>query len=212
MNEGAFATELRRRRLDARQSLRQLAAAAHCSHSYISDMELGRKAAPDEKLARLLDDALDADGTLVRLAGASHGVAPVQTQAMRVAIATVIRDEEVLLVCRRSEESSSWQFPAGVVKPESSPDVTAVRETLAETGVRCSVRRDLGSRVHPATGVLAEYRLCDYLAGEPENLDPVENVDVMWVPVAQLSKFIAPERIFAPVLTALEGISGTAVT
>ena len=72
---------------------------------------------------------------------------------------------------RRSDdtESITWQFPAGVVKPGARPDVVAVRETLAETGVRCTVQCELGNRIHPVTGVLCDYLLCDYLAGEATN-------------------------------------------
>ena len=127
-------------------------------------------------------------------------------QGIPVAIAIVLRGEEVLLVCRRSDdtESITWQFPAGVVKPGARPDVVAVRETLAETGVRCTVQCELGNRIHPVTGVLCDYLLCDYLAGEATNSDMVENADVVWTPHDKLTRFIPAERIFPPVLKALE--------
>jgi 8-oxo-dGTP pyrophosphatase MutT (NUDIX family) len=127
-----------------------------------------------------------------------------QAQALRVAIAIVTRGDDVLLVCRRGDASLSWQFPAGMVKPGGSVEAVAVQETHAETGVHCAVRQQLGSRVHPQTGVLASYVLCDYLAGEAANLDSVENLDVSWVPRATLTRFIPADRIYAPILTALE--------
>lgn len=125
-------------------------------------------------------------------------------QALRISIAVVVRAGEVLLVCRRDDGALSWQFPAGVVKPGATAEVVAVRETLAETGVHCSVRQPLGARQHPMTGVLATYWLCDHLMGEPENRDVEENADTSWVPINSLTRFISPERIFPPVLTALE--------
>ncbi|MGQ4513650.1 NUDIX domain-containing protein [Streptomyces sp. DW26H14] len=128
----------------------------------------------------------------------------IQAQALRVAIAIVTRGEEVLLVCRRGDASLSWQFPAGMVKPGGSVEAVAIQETHAETGVHCAVRESLGSRVHPQTGVLASYVLCDYLAGEASNLDSVENLDVSWVPRTALTRFIPADRIYAPILTALE--------
>lgn len=130
-----------------------------------------------------------------------------EAQALQVAISIVVRDRAVLLVCRRSDDPSqiSWQFPAGVVKPGASPDVVAVRETLAETGIHCTAVRRLGSRVHPVTGVLCEYVLCDYLTGEARNSDVLENVDVAWAPVDTLTKFIPLDRIYGPVLEVLEG-------
>lgn len=128
----------------------------------------------------------------------------VEAQALRVAIAVVVRGAEVLLVCRRGDGQIRWQFPAGMVKPGGDPATVAVQETHAETGVHCTVREQLGERVHPVTGVIAVYHLADYLAGEPANLDPLENVDVTWVPLPSLTRFIPTDQIYPPVLTALE--------
>ena len=128
---------------------------------------------------------------------------PVQTQALRVAIAVVTRGEDVLLVCRRGSDSLTWQFPAGVVKPGASPAVVAVEETHGETGVRCTVREHLGSRVHPVTGVVADYHACEYLMGEATNRDQIENADVAWVPRSALPRFIPTEQIYPPILEAL---------
>ncbi|MFB8393686.1 NUDIX hydrolase [Streptomyces yangpuensis] len=129
---------------------------------------------------------------------------PTATQTLRVAVAVVVRRGEVLLVQRRDGGPLDWQFPAGIVKPGGDPATVAVRETRAETGVHCSVRQELGSRIHPQTGVAAEYLLCDHLMGEPTNLDPAENSDTLWAPVAALTRFIPADRIYAPILTALE--------
>jgi 8-oxo-dGTP diphosphatase len=125
---------------------------------------------------------------------------------LRVAIAVVVKDSEVLVVCRRGDDAGgiSWQFPAGMVKPGASPETVAVRETLSETGVHCSVVRQLGSRIHPITNVLCYYLLCEYLAGDAQNLDIIENVSVVWVDRKILPRFIPPDRIFPPVLEALE--------
>lgn len=128
----------------------------------------------------------------------------IQAQALRVAIAIVTRGDEVLLVCRRGDGQLSWQFPAGMVKPGASPEAVATQETHGETGVHCAVREHLGTRVHPITGVLASYFAAEYLAGEASNRDPVENADVAWVPVSALTRFIPEDRIYAPILTALE--------
>lgn len=123
---------------------------------------------------------------------------------MHAALAVVLNDDHVLLVRRRSDDSSQWQFPAGVVKPESSPEAVAVRETLAETGIDCAVQGHIGSRTHPKTGVFCVYLLCDYLAGEPENRDPVENDSVRWAPRETIGKFIPVDNIFQPVRELLQ--------
>jgi 8-oxo-dGTP diphosphatase len=137
---------------------------------------------------------------------------PSAAAALRVAIAVAVKDSEVLIVCRRGDDGGgiSWQFPAGMVKPGVSPETVAVRETLSETGVHCSVVRQLGSRIHPITNVLCNYLLCDYLAGEAQNLDVIENVSVVWVDRKVLPRFIPPDRIFPPVLEALEVVRDSA--
>ncbi|MFB9930148.1 NUDIX domain-containing protein [Amycolatopsis halotolerans] len=124
-------------------------------------------------------------------------------QPLRVAIAVVMRGMDVLLVCRR-DDANTWQFPAGIVKPGTDPAVAAVRETLAETEVRCVFVRMLGTRPHPVTGVLCEYVLCDYVTGEARNADVAENSDVTWVRAADLTRFVPVERIYGPVLQALD--------
>ena len=84
--------------------------------------------------------------------------------------------------------------------------MVAVRETLAETNIHCSICQSLGSRLHPLSGVNCEYFLCDYLIGEIENRDPSENVSVAWAPRADVTRFISADTIFPPVLwTLLEG-------
>jgi 8-oxo-dGTP pyrophosphatase MutT (NUDIX family) len=124
---------------------------------------------------------------------------------LKVAIAIVRDDGRVLLVQRRGGggDPDSWQFPAGMVKPGLAAQTVAARETLTETGVLCAPGRSLGSRIHPRTGVLCEYILCDYLSGEAENRDVGENVSVAWATLDRLTLFIPAPHIYPPVLAAL---------
>lgn len=172
---------------------------------------------PKSEMQQLLDTALEkAPGItktrFARLVAEDPRVAsdvpsdPSVAHALRVAIAVVVNQTEVLIVCRRGEDGCgiSWQFPAGMVKPGVAPEVVAVRETLGETGVHCVVVRWLGSRIHPTTNVLCDYLLCDYLAGDALNMDVVENVSVVWVNKRSLTRFIPSSQIFPPILEALE--------
>lgn len=126
--------------------------------------------------------------------------------ALAVAIAIVTTEDQVLIVCRRDEDPAgiTWQFPAGVVKPGAAAATVAVRETLAETGIHCAVRERLGSRVHPLSKVYCEYFLCEYLGGTVENRDSLENVSAIFVKRDDLIRFIPVDRIYPPVLHALE--------
>lgn len=55
------------RRLRGSRSVRDVAQLASCGKSYVSDLELGKRA-PTTDIARVLDRALDADGQLIALA------------------------------------------------------------------------------------------------------------------------------------------------
>ncbi|MEU4113336.1 NUDIX domain-containing protein [Kitasatospora sp. NPDC028055] len=163
---------------------------------------------PRPEMRQLLDKALETAAPAVqkRFAILNTGPTGQTAQALRVAVAVVLRGTEVLLVCRRDDETAGirWQFPAGVIKPGGSPESAAVRETLAETGVHCAVREDLGGRLHPTTGVWCQYYLAEYLAGDAQNQDVIENADVMWVPRNAVPRFIPVDTIFSPILAALE--------
>lgn len=167
---------------------------------------------PRSEMQQLLDTALERAPAGVRARFAqlvtetsAPPTAP-DAQLLRVAIAVVLRESEVLVVCRRGDDGRgiTWQFPAGMVKPGIPVETVAIRETLGETGVHCSVVRSLGSRIHPITNVFCEYLLCDYLAGEAENNDVVENVSVVWADKRNLTRFIPADQIFPPILEALE--------
>ncbi|MGW2395393.1 NUDIX hydrolase [Kitasatospora sp. NPDC001664] len=164
---------------------------------------------PRTEMHQLLDQALEAAAPAAQKRFAlllTESTGSQAAQALRVAVAVVVRGADVLLVCRRDDESVGirWQFPAGVIKPGGSPASAAVRETLEETGVHCAVRQDLGGRLHPSTGVWCEYFLAEYLVGEAQNQDKIENADVMWVPRNAVPRFIPVDTIFPPILAALE--------
>jgi 8-oxo-dGTP diphosphatase len=206
---------------DARRACLLQSAYRHTNESFARDLGIAVRTVaawherpdtiPRTEIQQILDTALEKATPPVvarfeRLLAADKP-ATGEAQALTVAIAVVVRDGHVLLVCRRSESHTdlSWQFPAGVIKPGAALEAVAVRETLAETGIHSAVRAHIGRRVHPVTGVLCEYVLCDYLTGEARNADAMENLDVAWAPIGSLSRFIPTESIFPPVLEALEG-------
>lgn len=124
---------------------------------------------------------------------------------LTVAVAIVVKETEILVVCRRAvhENDIMWQFPAGVIKPGMPSKSVAVRETFHETGVRCSVSRSLGRRVHPITSVVCDYMLCEYVSGDATNSDAEENLSVAWVSRERLDRIIPKEHIYPPVLEVL---------
>lgn len=166
----------------------------------------------------VLDELLDQlpSGVRSRFAEVADGrrdADPGHGQALRVAIAVVVDHARVLLVRRRDDGAGiSWQFPAGIIKPGERGEDVAVRETLGETGVHCSVQELIGNRLHPVTEVHCDYYRCDYLAGEAENRDTVENAGVTWAPRGGLAKFVARDNIYPPVLRFLEATRDAAAS
>lgn len=162
---------------------------------------------PQLETRRILNVAYERAGDAVRkrfIHYAQTHVERVQAQALRVAIAVVRRGDEVLLVCRQDGDDISWQFPAGIVKPGGSAAKVAVRETLDETGVHCMVRERLGERLHPVTRAICEYYVCDFVQGDAVNGDASENAAVAWAPIKDLPRYIPTDRIYPPILSALE--------
>jgi len=136
---------------------------------------------PRPEMQQLLDMILERAPQAARARFAASQTMDADPSAgLHVAIAIVQRTHDVLLVQRRDGELLSWQFPAGIVKPETSAVRVAVHETKTETDIDCAVVRELGSRTHPITGVFCVYYLCEYLAGEATNLDIVENASGTW--------------------------------
>jgi 8-oxo-dGTP diphosphatase len=164
------------------------------------------RAATQDRFDALLAEASSAVKVRFEELTADQSPTPAgNAQALRVAIAVVTRGDQVLLVRRRNETSGiAWQFVAGIVKPGEQAEEVAVRETLAETAVHCSVTARIGGRLHPVTGVMCDYFKCEYLAGEPTNRDNVENAAVTWAPRRDVSKFMEPGTIYPPILLILE--------
>lgn len=162
---------------------------------------------PQNETQRILDTAYERASDAVRRRFIHLSRPPesqAAAQALRVAIAVVRREDKVLLVCRQDGSDMTWQFPAGIVKPGGSATKVAVRETLDETGVHCMIREHLGERLHPVTRAYCDYFLCDFVHGEAVNGDSSENVAVAWAPITELARYIPEDRIYPPILEALE--------
>lgn len=189
-----------------RQSIEGFAAHLNVSSRTVARWHQAPDVVPRPAVQQLLDQALHAASEDVqqRFETQPQPTEPSPAAALQAALAVVIHDSHVLLVRPLAPDTASWQFPAGIVKPGGSPEAVAVRETLAETGIDCAVRGRIGSRTHPITGVFCVYLRCDYLAGEPENRDPFENMNVRWVPAQDIERFIPTDRIYPPVLAMIK--------
>lgn len=116
-----------------------------------------------------------------------------------IAAAIVVQDGGVLMVRRRVAEGQlSWQFPAGEIEQDESPEQAAVRETFEEVGMNVTALKLLGERVHPKTGRSMSYVACAVESGTPYVADDEELAEVAWVQHAQIPEYV-PYGLFDPV-------------
>lgn len=116
-------------------------------------------------------------------------------------VAAIITGEQgVLMVCRRKQEGDLlWQFPAGGTEAGETPEQTAVRETLEETGIDVAADHVIGDRVHPATGRHMVYVACTPTNGTAAYVaDEDELCEVGWYRYDQLGELL-PHGMFEPV-------------
>lgn len=121
-----------------------------------------------------------------------------------IAAAIVVQDGGVLMVRRRVAEGQlSWQFPAGEIEQDESPEQAAVRETFEEVGMNVTAVKLLGERVHPKTGRSMSYVACAVESGNPYVADDEELAEVTWVQHAQIPEYV-PYGLFDPVQAYLD--------
>ncbi|PWI04644.1 NUDIX hydrolase [Streptomyces sp. NWU339] len=104
---------------------------------------------------------------------------------------------------RVTEGRLSWQFPAGGIEPDESPEQAAVRETREEVGMNVTALKSLGERVHPRTGRSMSYVACATESGTPHVADDEELAEVAWVPLGRISEYV-PYGLFDPVQVYLD--------
>jgi len=124
---------------------------------------------------------------------------PASSERPAIAAAIIVDGGQVLLVRRRVAEGElSWQFPAGEVEPDETPEDAAVRETAEETGLTVSAAKRLGERVHPNTGRTMVYVACQVGSGSARVGDEEELAEVSWADRAVLKERI-PYPFYGPV-------------
>jgi 8-oxo-dGTP pyrophosphatase MutT (NUDIX family) len=116
-----------------------------------------------------------------------------------------VTSDRGVLVGRRNDRTPPWTFIAGEIEPGESPADAATREVKEETGLLVHVGREIGRRIHPATG-----RLMIYLTAEPEHGtgihvgDRAELAEVRWVSLPEADELLP--GMFARVREYLERI------
>ena len=123
-----------------------------------------------------------------------------------IAAAVIVDQGRVLLVRRRVPEGRlSWQFPAGEMEPGESTQDAAAREAWEETGLTVRTTTFLGGRVHPDTGRVLFYVLCDIVSGTACVADEEELAEVEWCDRATVAVRV-PYPFYGPVQDHLDAV------
>ena len=83
--------------------------------------------------------------------------------------AVVLHENKVLLV-RQAEGHSlagQWSIPWGIVEENEQPEITAVRETVEESGIVSELVGFLGYQNFDWQAMVAFIYLCQHLSGDP---------------------------------------------
>ena len=115
------------------------------------------------------------------------------SERVEAAGGVVVRDGEVLLVHRPRYDD--WTFPKGKLDPGESFENAALREVEEETGVRCSLGRELPSSEYQVGGrpKVVRYWLMTpsgEMAFEPND----ETDDVRWVTPDEARRMLSYDR------------------
>ncbi|MEU5075990.1 NUDIX hydrolase [Streptomyces asoensis] len=123
----------------------------------------------------------------------------------RISAAIITSGDRVLMVRRRVKEGESWQFPAGAIEADETPEEeAAVRETLEEAGLKVEADRLIGQRVHPKTQREMSYTACTVVGGEAHVADADELDAVAWVGLDEIPEYV-PYPLYDKVQEYLEG-------
>lgn len=113
---------------------------------------------------------------------------------VHVAVVAVIQRGNDLLLLQRGNYNADgygkWSFPGGWLEHGEDPAFTAYREVEEETGIIVHPLREDGFCVRTSENgerhVVTLIIICEYLGGEPVNLEPNKALRVGWVPMEHL--------------------------
>ncbi len=108
---------------------------------------------------------------------------------------------EVLIIKRKIPEKGktgkilTWAFPGGRQDKDETREQAVEREVLLETGYKVKAVKQINLRIHPDTGVLLIYHLCELLE-ENQIQQPEENheiEEIKWVKPEELKNYFTTD-------------------
>lgn len=108
--------------------------------------------------------------------------------------AVVLREKQVLFVRQAKGQSleGQWSIPWGIIDPEESPEVAALRETREESGIIAEIEGLLGIQNLPQQGWIGIIFLCRHVSGAPTSDGGIETDQAAYISLEQMDTFDEP--------------------
>jgi 8-oxo-dGTP diphosphatase len=107
-------------------------------------------------------------------------------------VSAVVTSRKGVLVTKRRDGSPPWAFVGGEIDQGESPADAGLRELKEETGMVGTAGREIGRRIHPATGRLMIYMAVRPARGKTDVFvgDPAELEEVRWVTASEAQELM----------------------
>src|SRR5580704_18658346 len=158
-------------------------------------------AEPSARLDRV-EDAVAELARLIRARGPGEDGQPEPSTLPEPApiVAAIVTSDLGVLVAQRNDGKPPWTFIAGEIEPGESPADAGIREVKEEAGLQVEAGKEIGRRVHPATG-----RTMIYMAAMPTHGTDIyvgdrdELAEVRWATLPEAEELMRPTGMFGPV-------------
>jgi mutator protein MutT len=108
---------------------------------------------------------------------------------------------EVLIIKRKVPEKGKtgnilvWAFPGGKQESGETRESAVEREVLMETGYKVKAVKQINMRIHPDTGALVVYHLCELLEEnqiQPPS-EPHEIEEIKWIKKEEIKNYFTTD-------------------
>jgi len=108
---------------------------------------------------------------------------------------------EVLIIKRKVPEKGKsgkilvWAFPGGKQESGETRESAVEREVLMETGYKVKAVKQINMRIHPDTGALVIYHLCELLEENQIQLpsEPHEIEEIKWIKKEEIKNYFTTD-------------------